>query len=261
MSLPIKLISTDFDGTIYAEFENPPIAAQFTELIGALQAQGVKWVINTGRDMPGLMDALALARLPVRPDFLVLVEREIHFHENSRYVAFDDWNGECERAHRDIFRQLRQDVPRLAGWINARFKATIYEDPYSPFCLTADNPADAEVIHEYLDGYCRGVPPLTVVRNDVYARLAHASYNKGSALSEIARRQGFGPEQVFAAGDHLNDLPMLLPAHARWLATNANAIEPVKESIRRAGGFISRHRHGRGVADALGHFLELAKGK
>jgi len=25
-SLPIKLISTDFDGTIFAEFENPPIS-------------------------------------------------------------------------------------------------------------------------------------------------------------------------------------------------------------------------------------------
>jgi hydroxymethylpyrimidine pyrophosphatase-like HAD family hydrolase len=261
MSLPIKLISTDFDGTIYAEFENPPVAKKFTDLVGELQAQGVKWVINTGRDMPGLMEALARARLPVRPDFLVLVEREIHFHAGARYLGFDDWNDRCGRAHRDIFRQLRRDIPQLVEWINARFKATVYEDPYSPFCLIADKPADAEAIHVYLDAYCQGVPPLTVVRNDVYARLAHADYNKGTSLAEIARRQGIGPKHIFAAGDHLNDLPMLVKRHAGWLATPANAITPVKESVLRAGGFVSRYRHGLGVVEALRRFLDDAKGR
>src|SRR5678816_2218303 len=42
MSLPIKLISTDFDGTLFAEFESPPIPEEFERLIGELQAQGVK---------------------------------------------------------------------------------------------------------------------------------------------------------------------------------------------------------------------------
>jgi HAD superfamily hydrolase (TIGR01484 family) len=261
MSTPIKLISTDFDGTIYAEFENPPIAEMFTARIGQLQKQGAKWVINTGRDMPGLMEALARARLPVRPDFLVLVEREIHFHEGSCYRAIEDWNEACAKAHRQIFRQLRQDVPKLADWIHARYKATIYEDPYSPFCIIADKPADADSIHEYLAGYCRTVPPLTVVRNDVYARLAHAGYNKGSALAEIARREGIAPEHIFAVGDHLNDLPMLSRDHAHCLATNANAIGPVKQAVRQAGGYISRHRHGAGVTDALDHFLDGAKGR
>jgi len=48
MNLPIKLISTDFDGTLFAEFESPPIPAELTDLIGGLQAQGAKWVIPNG---------------------------------------------------------------------------------------------------------------------------------------------------------------------------------------------------------------------
>ena len=48
MPLPIKLISTDFDGTLFAEFENPPIPEALQQLIGDLQAQGAKWAINTG---------------------------------------------------------------------------------------------------------------------------------------------------------------------------------------------------------------------
>ena len=58
MNLPIQLISTDFDGTLFSEFQTPPIPKQLQALIGELQGRGVKWVINTGRDMSSLMEAL-----------------------------------------------------------------------------------------------------------------------------------------------------------------------------------------------------------
>ena len=74
MSLPIKLISTDFDGTLHAEFENPPVPVDLQQLIGDLQSQGAKWVINTGRDLSSVMEGIARARLTVKPDFLVVVE-------------------------------------------------------------------------------------------------------------------------------------------------------------------------------------------
>ena len=256
MTLPIKIISTDFDGTIFAEFENPPISEVFVSLIGDWQARGGKWVINTGRDMSGLMEALARARIPIQPDALVLVEREIHFHMDSRYVGLEEWNRECVRSHQALFVQVRHDLPRLTKWINARYDATVYEDAYSPFCLLARKTDDAEAIHDYLDDYCREVPDLTVVRNDVYARLAHGAYNKGVALAEIARRWRVSREHILAAGDHLNDLPMLSRDHAHWLVTNANAVEVVKETVRRQNGFVSHHSFSRGVAEGLKRCFE-----
>ena len=33
--------------------------------------------------------------------------------------------------------------------------------------------------------FCRRIPQLTYVRNDVYARFSHAAYNKGTALREL----------------------------------------------------------------------------
>lgn len=261
MSLPIKIISTDFDGTIFAEFENPPIAASFVTLISQLQAQGVKWIINTGREMSGLMEALARAQVSIQPDALVLVEREIHFHRDSRYVGHEEWNHHCTIAHEKLFTQIRPDLPRLRKWIAARYAATVYEDAYSPFCLIAQQLADAEAIHAYLDDYCRTVPNLHVVRNDIYARLAHSGYDKGKGLTEIARRWRISREHILVAGDHLNDLPMLTREHAHYLVTNANAIELVKETIRRQNGFVSRHACGHGVADGLAHYLALAQGQ
>jgi HAD superfamily hydrolase (TIGR01484 family) len=261
MNLPIELISTDFDGTLFAEFESPPIPKRAEALIGGLQARGAKWVINTGRDMSSLMEALARSRISIQPDYLVLVEREIHVREGARYVSLEDWNSACASAHAALFAQVRPDLPLLIEWINARFDATVYEDAYSPFCLMAGNNGDADVIHTRLNEYCRRIPQLTYVSNDVYARFSHAAYNKGTALDELARRLGLAPDKVFAAGDHLNDLPMLTLDHARWLVAPANAVEPVKEALRRQNGYVSRLAHGDGMADGLDCCLRLAAGR
>jgi HAD superfamily hydrolase (TIGR01484 family) len=255
VSSRIQLISTDFDGTIFAEFEDTPISRHLQEVIGRLQAGGAKWVINTGRDLSSLLEALGRAHIPIRPDYLVLVEREIRIHDGIRYASVDDWNTECTRSHEELFARIRPDMPRLVDWITQRFKATVYEDAYSPFCLITESPADADAIQEHLDAYCREVPNLTVMRNDVYARFSHVAYHKGTALAEIARRLKIRPENIFAAGDHWNDLPMLSRAYAHHLAAPDNAIPAVKTLVREQQGYLSRLSHGDGVADALEFYL------
>ena len=187
---PIKVISTDFDGTLFAEFESPPIPESLVTLIGGLQARGAKWVINTGRDMASLMEALARARISIQPDYLVLVEREIFFHDGARYVGLAEWNAACARDHAELFARVRPRVAELMDWVNARFRATVYEDAHSPFCLIADNHGEADEIQAHLDEFSRDVPDLIVVRNDVYARFSHAAYNKGTALTETKRPCG-----------------------------------------------------------------------
>lgn len=255
MTPPIRLISTDFDGTLFAEFEMPPVPEELVSLIAALQARGTKWVINTGRDMSSLMEALARARVPVQPDFLVLVEREIFIHDGVRYAPHASWNGTCERDHEELFARIRPEVPGLMAWVNARFRATVYADPFSPFCLIAGNNGDADAIHAHLESYCAGIPNLAVVRNDVYARFSHAAYNKGTALAELSRLTGAKAAEVFAAGDHLNDLPMLSKEYAGCLVSPANAIPAVKAAVRRQNGFVSRLPCGNGVVEGLKHYL------
>jgi HAD superfamily hydrolase (TIGR01484 family) len=255
MSLPIQLLSTDFDGTLFAEFENPPVPVRLQEIIGRLQREGVKWVINTGRDLSSLMEALGRSHLSVKPDGLVLVEREIYFHEESQYVELAEWNHRCALTHAELFRRVRVDLPRLTAWINERFAATIYEDSYSPFCLIAENNDDAEHIHNFLAGYCREVPNLTVVRNDVYARFSHEAFNKGTALREVARRFGIERARIAVAGDHLNDLPMLSREHAGWLMAPANAIDAVKRRVGEQNGYVSQLNFGHGVGDGLERLL------
>jgi hypothetical protein len=251
MAFTLRLLSTDFDGTVFAEFEQPPVPVVLERLIARMQSDGVTWVVNTGRDMSALMECLGRAHLSVRPDYLVLVEREIYRHEGARYVGIEDWNEPCRRDHEELFARVRGDIPELIGWVNQRYEATIYEDAYSPLCLIAATNEDADAILAHLDEYCRTVPDLTMVRNDVYARLSHGAYSKGTALGEIQRRLGIGPESTLAAGDHFNDLPMLSRDYAHHLLAPANAIDRVKATVRAQGGYISRTRCGEGVHEGL----------
>jgi hydroxymethylpyrimidine pyrophosphatase-like HAD family hydrolase len=255
MNPPIQLISTDFDGTLHAEFENPSVPLDLQALIRELQNQGAKWVINTGRDLSSVMEGIARARLSVHADFLVTVEREIYVHEGTKYEACRQWNQGCKLAHQELFARVREDVPRLVDWVSKRFRAALYEDEFSPFCLVAENNEDTDVIQQFLDDYCTQVPQLTLVRNDVYARFSHVAYNKGTALGEIARQLGFTRERTFAAGDHLNDLPMLSGRFAACVAAPDNAIPIVKETVRQQNGYISHQPWGHGVARGLEHFL------
>jgi hypothetical protein len=194
----------------------------------------------------------------VEPDYLVLVEREIYCHADSQYLGLEEWNAACTRTHARLFARVRADVPCIVAWISGRFHARLYEDAYSPFCLIAGNRGDADVIHEYLEEYCRSVPGLMLVRNDVYARFCHEAFNKGTALAEITRRLGLSPEAVFAAGDQLNDLPMLSRRYARWLAAPSNAVEPVKQTVREQDGHVSKLSYGNGVAEGLEFSLAAA---
>jgi HAD superfamily hydrolase (TIGR01484 family) len=259
MSLPIRLISTDFDGTLHADCENPPVPHDLQELIGQLQRQGAKWVINTGRDLSSVMEGIARARLSIRPDYLVVVEREIYRQDESQYLSCTDWNDSCHQAHADLFQRVRQDVPRLIDWVHKRFTATLYEDPYSPFCLIASSNEDADAIQAFLEAYSTEVPNLSIVRNDVYARFSHSAFNKGTALAEIARQLSIAREQVFAAGDHLNDIPMLSGDYAACLVAPDNAIPVVKELVRRQNGYISHQPWGHGVARGLEYYLNGRK--
>ena len=159
-------------------------------------------------------------------------------------------------ASRNVsFARVKTDVAELAGWVNAKFEASVYEDPHSPLCIIAANNGDMDQIHARLEDYARTVSELTVVRNDVYARFSHAAYNKGTALAEITKLTGLERNDVFVAGDHLNDLPMLRRKYAQFIASPANGVPAVLTAVAQNEGYISQFRQGSGVADALRFFL------
>ena len=97
---------------------------------------------------------------------------------------------------------------------------------------------------------------MTTTSQGLNAPFAIARYREGATT-----RLGVVAGEVFAAGDHLNDLPMLQTRRARWLAAPSNAVEPVKAAVLAQQGFFSRFSHGGGVAEGLELCLHVAAGK
>lgn len=256
----IKLVVTDFDGTIFNEFESPPVPIAFQDQIRQMQAAGCQWIVATGRDMSSLMEAIARAKLGVEPDWVVLVEREIYQRQGSQFAPVQPWNDQCTSVHAELFAQIAKDVPLLLKHINTNHKAVVYSDRYSPICIIGDNNHEADKVYRFLCDYAMHVPHLTVVRNDVYMRFAHESFNKGSAVDHIRNALKLSPEQVFIAGDHLNDIPMLKPAYGRWLAAPSNAVPEVKAHLLAHGGYISPLQAGLGTYDALTRYMNQLAG-
>lgn len=255
MDLPIRIISTDFDGTIHSDLEEPPVPPALQELIGELQSKGATWIINTGREFHSLMETLESCQISIQPDYLVTVEREIHFRNGSGYLPVEDWNRACQSANQRLFDRVNSKIPELTADLTNRYAVRIYEDAFSPLCFIAESNDDSDEICQYLEEHFGSEPDLSVVRNDIYGRLSHSGFNKGSALSEIGRLLGIGPEYTVAAGDHMNDLPMLDHDHARWLIAPGNAVKVVKETVRNQEGFVSSEHYGNGVAAGLKHWL------
>ncbi|HEY2614154.1 MAG TPA: HAD hydrolase family protein, partial [Chthoniobacterales bacterium] len=76
--------------------------------------------------------------------------------------------------------------------------------------------------------------------------------------AELSRLLEIPREEIFAAGDHHNDISMLDGRFAKYPSCPANAIPEVKGAVRSAGGYVAAQECGAGVHEALRHFTRLA---
>jgi hydroxymethylpyrimidine pyrophosphatase-like HAD family hydrolase len=251
MTTPLKLISTDFDGTLHSDFTDPRVPVALQDKLDALQAGGATWLINTGRELADLREGLAHAELLVHPDYVVTVEREIFQCVGNDFRPLTDWNEQCTATQAELFATVANELPELFAWVNDNFEAHLYADKWSPFCFIARDNADADAIQQRVEQHFAGVPQLCCVRNDIYARLSHTAFTKGTAMAEVARHLKIPREGIFAAGDHWNDLPMLQSDLAEWIVAPANAVPEVIEHVAGQGGFVAQAQTGLGVLEGL----------
>ena len=155
----VRLLSTDFDGTIHEDFVRPGIPAALQRKLTELQRIGVVWVINTGRDMASLMESLYQADIWVRPDYVVLVEREIFRRDGGDYVPVEPWNSKCAREHAQLFALLEVELGQLREQLTRDHQAQFYQDTYSPICAVAEDNAQMDQIEAAVRQLIRDFTP------------------------------------------------------------------------------------------------------
>jgi len=257
MSSRIQLLSTDFDGTLVSHASNPVFDRDCMGLICDLQQANAIWAINTGRSVPLLEQALQEFAFPIQPDFILTSERDVFRPTASGWEPYGDWNERCAQAHTELYESAHAVLAEVVDFVTRETRArVIYEsDRAQPAGVIAISEEEMDRVAAFIDLAKGGESKFHYQRNTIYLRFCHADYHKGAALAELSRLTNIGRENIFAAGDHHNDISMLDGRYAAFSSCPANAIDAVKSAVRAAGGHIAAEEYGAGVHEALRHFL------
>ncbi|MFL6588970.1 MAG: HAD family hydrolase [Chthoniobacterales bacterium] len=261
MAASIRLLSTDFDGTLVAHGADPILDEQCMTAIEALQGDGALWAINTGRSVDLLESGLTDFEFPIHPDFILTSERDIFRPgtNGEKWEPFGDWNERVAREHAELFHSAKAVLAEVVDFVTQKTKARLLYHRAGLEGLVAESEEELQRVTEFIDRARSKHPNFHYQRNTVYLRFCHADYHKGSALAELSRLLEIPREQIFAAGDHHNDISMLDGRFAKYPACPANAIPEVKEAVRSARGYVAAKNHGAGVNEALLHFANLSQ--
>jgi HAD superfamily hydrolase (TIGR01484 family) len=257
----IQLLSIDFDGTLVSRTSDTVFDPNCMELIRELQDAGAIWAINTGRSVDLLETGLAEFALPIRPDFILTTERDVFRpgRNGEKWEPFGDWNKRCARDHADLFSSAGSILAEFVDFVTNQTKARLIYNSEGIEGLAAESEEEMNCITNFIRRARAGHPKLAYQRNGIYLRFCHADYHKGAALAELARLLDIARENIFAAGDHHNDLSMLDGRFAAMPSCPANAIPEVQKAVRTAGGYAAQNDHGAGVYEALLHFTNKAE--
>ena len=258
MPSKIRLLSTDFDGTLVAHGSDSVLDRSCMEYIEKLQNDGVIWAINTGRSVALLESGLTDFEFPIHPDFILTSERDV-FRPSSnggKWEPFGDWNERVARDHAELYTSAESVLAEVVDFVNQKTKARLLYHTAGLEGLVAESEEELDRVTRFIDQAREKQPKFHYQRNTVYLRFCHADYHKGAALAELSRLLEIPREEIFAAGDHHNDISMLDGRFAQYPACPANAIPEVKEAVKSAGGYVASRDCGAGVHEALCHFAE-----
>lgn len=261
-SMPdVRLIALDFDGTIMV-YDEPPgfFHPEVIAALNALEACGVAWCTNSGRDRADQERVLAAcyARgLRHRPAALICSESVIFEGRGGRYHPAEPWNSKVEARLVALQRRVQALLEPELEHMHRRHRGftTYLGEHFTAFFVPGDGDP-AEALHDELAERLAGVEDFMLTRNGGWVAVLTDGLGKGNTLAEYGRRVGLAPDQILAVGDHFNDLSMLDGRSARHVGCPVNAIGAVKESVKAAGGHIASREGPLGTLDVLRNYVQ-----
>jgi hydroxymethylpyrimidine pyrophosphatase-like HAD family hydrolase len=258
----IRLLSTDFDGTL-ADFPGTgPCVPELASELEAVVVSGGLWVVNTGRSVEAALDGLNLLKAPVKPHYLLTSERHVHKPDGrGGWSDFGDWNDLCRDHHDRLFAECGRFFEGVEQLVSSREGLVMQRNSSGvPEGLIAGTEEQLDEATAALMSLPGRPEDFHHQRSSIYLRFCHRAYDKGSALAELARLLDMPTSYILTVGDHQNDLPMLFGDVAGMVACPANAHPDVKQTVRDAGGHVSEYETGRGTAEAI-HLYRTGKKK
>ena len=264
-SLPmstIRLLSTDFDGTLTDTPHGQKCVPSLAVELEAVARQGAIWVVNTGRPLVSALEGIESLEAPVQPEYILTSERHIYKPDGlGGWHDYGEWNQVCREHHDLLFKECGHyfnEIEELVG----RYDGVVFQESVDgvPSGLIAPNEGMLDELISELKTLSGRPEDFHYQRSNIYLRFCHRRYDKGSSLAELSRLLDMPTSNILAVGDHQNDLAMLFGSVAAMVACPSNAHPSVKEAVIQAGGHVSLLEAGEGTAEAI-HLYRTGKKK
>ncbi len=247
----LRLFSTDFDGTLIGHPSDGRCLPAFAEVLRRHRAAGGLWAVNTGRGLDHALEGLEKFSAPHEPDFLLTSEREIFLRgRDGGYFPHAEWNDLCYARHDRLFEVSAAVVRSICRFAEHSPDVEVIVEDGRPVGLITSGEHVMEDVAAFIGREAADHPDFSFQRNTVYLRFCHRDYHKGSALGELCQMLGIDRSEVFAAGDHFNDIPMLDGRYAAFPCCPSNAIPEVKRIVAEAGGYVAVRPAADGISEA-----------
>ena len=145
---------------------------------------------------------------------------------------------------RGLVHSAQSVLTEIIDFVNGNTKGRVIYLGAAAKGVVATSEEEMDRITEFVEQVRTRQPEFNYQRNTIYLRFCHADFHKGAALAELSRLINIPREEIFAAGDHHNDVSMLDGRFAAMPACPANAIAQVKDAVRSAHGYIAEREFG-----------------
>lgn len=258
----IKLVASDMDGTLLGE--DGRISDRNAEAIRALQEQGIKFIVCTGR---AYEDAVApVKEQGLKCDIVCMNGAAVYDRDGNRIAArplkTDQVRGiieACKGAWSDVEFDFMTNHGSYTLSDRERFRTAFEKGILLPMAGGVTFEAIAERFHfvaeEELFAYGVEIYKISVIHGNPFVleqiktrlrvnqqlaiaashhtnlELTESGAQKGIALTKYAQMQGIRAKEIMALGDSENDLSMLSLPLGFTIAME-NAMECVKRAAR-----------------------------
>lgn len=225
-----------------------PLPASFhpevISLLNEMEARGVAWCTNSGRDAEDQQQVLSIAAergLRHWPRALLCTESMIYPRRDGAYEDLQPWNGRVEAEMRVFHRQVQGLLETRLDELVLRYASMpVYiGETYTAFNVPGDE-SRALALYGELRELLGSLEGLLITRNGSWVAVLIEQVGKGNILREYARHAGYGLHEILAVGDQFNDLPMLDGSSAHRVGCPGNSIPEVVQAVRNANGYVAK---------------------
>lgn len=255
MSQPLKLLATDFDGTLMTlgVEQGATCRDSFQGWVEDIQQHGGIWVLCTGRDYASFRMAYPFLECPgISPDFLVTRRGRVFQFHNERYTLRPLITARVVLKRYRASRKVRALMKQVVDFIGSGVEEVVAGD------------ANARRIRVSLSDDSAGARAAQRIRNlqqnGEYLSVSHEGprievrpvpQSKGIALRELQNLLDIDTTETLAVGDGSNDLSMFNESVAQWTGCPANSVGSVIDAIVQRGGHVAREKGMGGTVEVI----------